>query len=293
MKQENFSFISDLVKKRSGLVLTMDKIYLLESRLAPLARKEGEASIDDLITKIRLKGTEALKSAVTEAMTTNESFFFRDKKPFDHLSEVILPHMVKNRNSSAKLRIWCCAASTGQEPYSIGMVLKENQAKFGKLRTEILGTDISSQVLEKAKAGIYSQFEVQRGMPIQLLVKYFTQKGENWEINPEIKAMATYRYFNLLDSYASLGKWDIVFCRNVLIYFDQETKKDILDRIAKQMNPDAYLLLGAAETVLGVSDAFKPVEGHRGLYGLSAAAGAKTDEGSKPGLAAFANLKSA
>lgn len=276
MQQENFSFISELVKKRSGLVLKQDKVYLLESRLAPLARKEGEASVDDFISKIRQNGSEALKSAVTEAMTTNESFFFRDKTPFEHLTNVILPHMAQNRKAPAKLRIWCCAASTGQEPYSIGMVLKENQAKFGNLKTEILGTDISNQVLEKAKAGLYSQFEVQRGMPIQLLVKYFTQVGENWEIKPEIKAMVAYRHFNLLESFRGLGKWDIVFCRNVLIYFDQETKKDILGRIAGQLAPDGYLLLGAAETVLGISDVFKPVEGHRGLYALSAAADART-----------------
>ncbi len=291
MQQENFLFISELVKKRSGLVLTKDKIYLLESRLAPLARKEGVASVDDFITKIRQGGNEALKSAVTEAMTTNESFFFRDKKPFEHLSNVILPHMAKNRTSSAKIRIWCCASSTGQEPYSIGMVLKDNQAKFGHLRTEILGTDISNQVLEKAKAGLYSQFEVQRGMPIQLLVKYFTQVGESWEIKPEIKAMASYRYFNLLESFASLGKWDIVFCRNVLIYFDQETKRDILNRLAAQMAPDGYLLLGAAETVLGVSDSFKPVEGHRGLYALSAAV--QADGARLPAMAALSKLKSA
>ncbi len=269
MKKENYQYISDLVKRRSGLVLTEDKIYLLESRLSPLARKEGLANVDDFISKMRSAPNEALMSAVTEAMTTNESFFFRDKTPFEHLEKFILPQLAKSRSPSQKVRIWCCAASTGQEPYSISMVLKENQGKFGHLKTEILGTDISRQVLEKAKAGLYSQFEVQRGMPIQMLVKYFDQVKESWALKPEIKAMVQYRYFNLLDDFSSLGTWDVIFCRNVLIYFDQPTKKDIMRRLAKQLTPDGYLLLGAAETVLGISDAFKPVDGYRGLYALA------------------------
>ncbi|WP_138379768.1 CheR family methyltransferase [Luteithermobacter gelatinilyticus] len=266
MRTEDFQLISSILKERSGLVLTEDKVYLLESRLTPIARQKGMETLDDLINEVRLRRKEDLLNEITEAMTTNESFFFRDNTPFDHLRDKVLPELLGARSNVKRLRIWCAAASTGQEPYSIAITLKEMQAKLQGWNIEIVGTDLSQQVLEKARAGLYSQFEVQRGLPIKMLIKYFTQVGEMWQISEELRNMVTYRPFNLLDNFSILGQFDVVFCRNVLIYFDQATKTQVLDRIRSQMPEDGTLFLGAAETVLGVSDKFKPVAGHRGMY---------------------------
>ncbi|HEY0329148.1 MAG TPA: protein-glutamate O-methyltransferase CheR, partial [Rhodopseudomonas sp.] len=192
-------------------------------------------------------------------------FFFRDKIPFDHLRQAVLPALMQARAGRRSLRIWCAASSTGQEPYSIAMCVKEFAGLSG-WRVEIVATDLSPAVLEKCKSGIYSQFEVQRGLPIQMLVKYFKQVGEVWEIAPELRAMVQFRQLNLLHDFAQLGSFDMVFCRNVLIYFDQPTKIAIFNKIAKILEPDGYLALGAAETVVGLSDAFKPHPERRGLY---------------------------
>jgi chemotaxis protein methyltransferase CheR len=211
-------------------------------------------------------GAEALTTDVVEAMTTNETFFFRDKIPFDHLKEAVLPALVQARAARRSLRIWCAASSTGQEPYSIAMCLKEASHLFAGWRIEIVATDLSQEVLEKSKAGIYSQFEVQRGLPIQLLVKYFTQNGELWQLNAEIRGMVQHRQLNLLQDFSHLGTFDVVFCRNVLIYFDQATKANIFERIARMVEPDGVLALGAAESVVGITNAFKPYPDRRGLY---------------------------
>ena len=212
MRQEDFDFISGVLKERSGLVLTPDKVYLLESRLTPLARQKGMETLDDLMNEVRLRRREDMLAEVTEAMTTNVSFFFRDNTPFDLFKEHIMPAMQRDRAATKRLRIWCAAASTGQEPYSLAILLKEAAAMWKGWKIEIIGTDLSTQVLEKAKAGLYSQFEVQRGLPIQLLVKYFTQVGEMWQINDELRSMVTYRPFNLLDSFRGLGSFDVIFC---------------------------------------------------------------------------------
>lgn len=266
MNPKDFEFISVLIKARSGLALTPDKSYLLESRLMPVARKHGHAGLDELIDAIRASNDEAMIIEVVEAMTTNESFFFRDTKPFDLLRDDVLPPLLENRASKKHLKIWCAAASSGQEPYSIAIVLKELGAQLAGWNVDILGTDISKDILKKASGGMYSQFEVQRGMPIQLLLKYFDKKDENWEIKPEIKKMVRYKYNNLLESLSPLGSFDVVFCRNVLIYFEAETKGKVLEQIAALMPEDGILFLGGAETVLGVTDKFKPVQGKRGVY---------------------------
>ena len=267
MRADDFQFMAELLRNRSGLTLTKDKVYLLESRLTPLARKRGLDSLEDLTTKMRNQRDEQLIAEVVEAMTTNESFFFRDNTPFDLFKQHVLPAMEKHRGAQKRLRIWCAAASTGQEPYSLAIILKENWIKWRDWRIEIVGTDISTQVLEKARAGTYSQFEVQRGLPIQMLIKYFKQEGDVWRLNDEIRSMVTYKPFNLLDGFGSLGApYDVVFCRNVLIYFDQPTKSDVLERMRRVMQPDSALFLGAAETVLGITDKFRPVKGQRGLY---------------------------
>jgi chemotaxis protein methyltransferase CheR len=262
----DYDYLRKLLKDRSGLTLSADKQYLVESRLLPVARKAGVDGLGGLVQKLKGAGAEPLITEVVEAMTTNESFFFRDKIPFDLFRQTIMPALLAARAGQRQIRIWCAAASTGQEPYSLAIMLKEMGPQVAGWRIEILGTDLSTEVLEKARVGIYSQFEVQRGLPIQLLVKYFSQLGETWQIAPEIRAMVQYRSLNLLQPFTQLGTFDIVFCRNVLIYFDQDTKIDVLGRLAKVMPADGFLVLGAAETVVGLTDTFKPVPEQRGLY---------------------------
>lgn len=266
MKAADFETLATLLKKRSGLALSEDKSYLLESRLMPVVRRRRLSGLEELATEIRRNCDESLLTEVTEVMTTNESFFFRDIKPFDQFRDVVLPFLKESRASCKTVRIWSAACSNGQEPYSLAMILREMQALFSGWRFDIVATDISHDVLKKAQDGVYSQFEVQRGLPIQLLVKYFKQVESGWQIDPSIRSAVQYKYFNLLEPMTSLGTFDIVFCRNVLIYFDQATKSDVLGRICKQMNPEGYLYLGGAETVLGISDQFRPVQGQRGLY---------------------------
>ena len=266
MTPSDYEYLRKLLKERSGLDLSADKQYLVESRLVPLARKSALAGIPELVLKIKGGGAEPLTAEVVEAMTTNETFFFRDKIPFDHLKEAVIPALLQARAARRSLRIWCAASSTGQEPYSIAMCLKEAGPALSGWRTEIVATDLSLGVLEKARAGIFSQFEVQRGLPIQLLVKYFTQVGELWQLNADIRAMVQHRQLNLLQDFSHLGTFDVIFCRNVLIYFDQDTKAGIFARIARMIEPDGVLALGAAESVVGITNAFKPYPERRGLY---------------------------
>ena len=270
MKPEDFDLFAVLVKQRSGLVLSKDKAYLLESRLTPVARKWNMKTLDDLANAMRARRDEALLRDITEAMTTNESFFFRDQKPFDQFRQVLLPQFQKTRAAKKHLRIWSAAASSGQEAYSLGMILTEEAARMAGWKIDILGTDLSSEMVERAKSGIYSQFEVQRGLPVTMLVKYFQQVGsDKWQIKDDIRRMVQYREGNLLVDFGPVGVFDIIYCRNVLIYFDQPTKTRVLDALANVMAPDGVLFLGGAETVLGISERFKPLEGERGLYVLN------------------------
>ena len=261
----DYEYLRKLLKERSGLDLSADKQYLVESRLVPLARRVGVTGIPELVQKIRGGGADVLTAEVVEAMTTNETFFFRDKIPFDHLRE-ILPALTQARANRRSLRIWSAASSTGQEPYSIAMLLKEAGQILAGWRIEIVATDLSQGVLEKSKTGLFSQFEVQRGLPIQLLVKHFTQVGELWQLNADIRSMVQHRQLNLLQDFSHLGMFDVIFCRNVLIYFDQDTKAAIFERLVKPLEPDGMLMLGAAESVVGITDAFKPYPEKRGLY---------------------------
>lgn len=272
MIASDFQTFAALVKQRSGLALTEDKSYLLESRLMPVVRKRRLGGLEELASLVRKGGDESLLTEITEVMTTNESFFFRDTKPFDQFRDVVMPQFKEKRAARKHLRIWSAACSSGQEPYSLAILLKETQASLPGWRFDLVATDISHEILNKAKAGIYSQFEVQRGLPIQLLVKYFKQVEAGWEIDPGIRSAVQFKFFNLLDNMASLGNFDIIFCRNVLIYFDQATKADVLARMSRQMAPDGYLYLGGAETVLGITDRFKPSPGQRGLYEIVAPA---------------------
>jgi chemotaxis protein methyltransferase CheR len=266
MTPQDYDFLRKCLKERSGLVLSADKQYLVESRLLPVARRAGVTTLGELVGMLRGAHDPALMTCVVEAMTTNETFFFRDKIPFEHFRATIMPSLIQARRAARSIRIWCAAASTGQEPYSLAMCLKEFSRDIAGWRIELLATDLSTEVLEKARSGIYSQFEVQRGLPIQLLVKYFTRSGESWQIAPELRAMAQYRQLNLLTDFSQLGLFDAVFCRNVLIYFDAETKTDVLNRLAKVTASDGYLVLGAAETVVGLTSRFKMMMERRGLY---------------------------
>ena len=265
MTPPDYEYLRKLLKDHSGLDLSADKQYLIESRLLPLSRKAGLSGISELVQKMK-GGSASQVAQVVEAMTTNETFFFRDKVPFDHFRETIMPESCRRARPARAIRIWCAAGSTGQEPYSLAMCLKEMAAALAGWRVEIIATDLSQEVLEKSKSGIYSQFEVQRGLPIQMLVKYFKQTGEFWQINADIRAMVQHRQLNLLHDFSQLGTFDVIFCRNVLIYFDQDTKINIFNRLAKATEPDGFLVLGAAETVVGLTDDFKPYADRRGLY---------------------------
>ena len=288
MTPPDYEYLRKLLKDHSGLDLSADKQYLIESRLLPLSRKCGVPGIGELVQKMK-SGSSSIIAQVVEAMTTNETFFFRDKIPFDHFRDTIMPEMLKARASRKSIRIWCAAGSTGQEPYSLAMSLKEMGAALAGWRVEIIATDLSTEVLEKSKSGVYSQFEVQRGLPIQLLVKYFKQNGELWQVSPELRAMVQHRQLNLLHDFSQLGTFDIIFCRNVLIYFDQDTKINIFGRLAKAMEGDGFLVLGAAETVVGLTDVFKPFPDKRGLYRPSGARAASAQGASStPKIAAMA-----
>jgi chemotaxis protein methyltransferase CheR len=243
----DYEYLRKLLRDQSGLDLSEDKQYLIESRLLPLSRKSGLSGIGELVQKMK-GGSASITSQVVEAMTTNETFFFRDKVPFDHFRVSIMPEILQARASRKSIRIWYAAGSTGQEPYSLAMCLKEMGSAIAGWRVEILATDLSQEVIEKSKAGLYSQFEVQRGLPIQMLVKYFKQVGEFWQVNPDIRAMIAHRQLNLLHDFSHLGVFDVIFCRNVLIYFDQDTKINIFNRLARASEPDGFLALGAAET---------------------------------------------
>ena len=266
MTPQDFDYLRKFLRERSGLVLAVEKQYLAESRLLPVVRRNGMDTLAELIDRLKNRAPASLSAQVVEAMTTNETFFFRDKIPFDHFRDTVMPALILARVREKRIRIWCTAASTGQEPYSLAMAIKNMGPAVAGYRIDIVATDLSSDVLEKAKVGIYSQFEVQRGLPVQLLVKFFDQVGETWQVAPELRSMVQFRSLNLLNDFSVLGNFDLVFCRNVLIYFDQENKIAVLNRIARQMPEDGFLVLGAAETVIGLTEAFKPLTDKRGLY---------------------------
>jgi len=266
MRSEDFDIVAGLIKRRAGLVLTADKSYLLDSRLTPVARRFGLGGLAELAAALRKGGDTRLEVAVTEAMTTNESSFFRDRNPFDQLRDTVLPRLMEARTRTRRLRIWSAACSRGQEPYSIAMVMHDLLAAHPGWRAEILATDLNTEILDQARAGEFSQFEIQRGLPAKMMITHFDQIGERWRAKEYLRRMVTFQPRNLLEPFTGMGPFDIVFCRNVLIYFDAQTKADVLTRLAGIMPTDGYLFLGGAETVLGVTEAFKPAPDLRGIY---------------------------
>jgi chemotaxis protein methyltransferase CheR len=263
-----FDTFASLLKSQSGLVIGLDKIYLLETRLGGILKRENLADLNRLAEAVRRPGADRLARDVVEAMTTNESFFFRDDKPFAHFRAQALPRMAAARPPGSTIRVWSAASSSGQEAYSLAMIVAESRAVLGDRKVEIIGTDIAREQLARARDGLYSQFEVQRGLPVQMLMRYFRKEESNWRINDAIKAMAQFREFNLLSDLRTLGRFDIVFCRNVLIYFDQPTKARVLGAVAGIMPADGVLYLGGAETVLGITGRFAPLPAERGVYGV-------------------------
>jgi len=274
MNAADFGLFARLLKDGSGLVMTEDKAYLIESRLVGVAHRHGFASVADLTRALQKKADKALVREIVEAMTTNESSFFRDMKPFEQFRAIVLPTLIKARAASRTLRIWSAACAAGQEPYSLAMILDEERARLAGWHVSLVATDISGEMIERAKAGNYSQFEVQRGLPLKYLVRHMEPEADRWQLKPEIRRMVEFRVANLLDDLSLLGRFDMILCRNVLLYFDQPTKAALLERLSWQLRPDGFLALGGAETTLGVTDRFEPVPQQRGLYRLAPQAAA-------------------
>lgn len=261
-----FEKIARFVNAKSGIQLPPSKAYMLETRLTPLLARFNLSSLDNLAVQLELSHAE-IEQAVVDAMTTNESFFFRDRTPFSHFTEIMLPALLpQKKNSREKLRIWCAAAATGQEPYSLAISAIENRTLLGDVPVEIIGTDISSRALAIAEKGLYNQFEAQRGLSAERLITHFDQVEGGWQAKPHIKEMISFQKLNLLQNFSHLGQFDIVFCRNVLIYFDVPTKSEVLARIRRLMPANGYLMLGAAETLIGVTDQFAPTVAHQNLF---------------------------
>lgn len=263
---QTYEFLRDHLKKTSGLMITPEKTYLLQSRLLPVAKKRGYDSLDQMVSALRMKPDKGLLDEIVESMTTNETYFFRDDKAFKQLRENILPALLKSRESTKKLRIWSAASSTGQEAYSMAMILDEVLSIKPGWSFEIVGTDISPAAVERAKKGEYSAFEVQRGLPIKSLMKYFTQTGQTWTVHDSLKKNINFRLYNLHDSFVPLGKFDLIVCRNVLIYFDDVDKKKVLANMKSILAPDGYLFLGSSETILGFSSEFTIIPNFPGFY---------------------------
>ena len=261
-----FESIAALVRVRSGLTLGPDKRYLVETRLAPLLRREGLRDLAALSERLRRPAESELAREVVEAMTTNESLFFRDEKPFQHVRQHAFPYLHQARPRSQELRIWSAAASSGQEAYSLAMLVAECRPLLANRPVKLIGTDIAREQLSRARQALYTDFEVQRGLPDLMLHKYFRKEDAGWRVNAALRGNVEFREWNLLADPAPLGRFDIVFCRNVLIYFDAPTKTRVLEGIARQMPADGFLYLGCAETILGLTGLLQPVVGERGVY---------------------------
>lgn len=260
---KDFDFIRTLVRQRSAIVLDPGKEALVESRLSILARREGIDSLEELMQKLHADRTGRLHTQVVEAMTTNETLFFRDIYPYEMLKNIILPELIKKRDAEKRLNIWSAGCSSGQEPYSIAILLKEHFPQLAGWNVRLMASDLSKEMLAKAREGRFSQFEVNRGLPALLLVKYFHQKGIDWQVREDIRRMIDFSDVNLSEPWSAMPYIDILMMRNVLIYFDVETKKKILKEARKVLRPDGYLFLGTAETTLNLDDSFDRVQGEK------------------------------
>ncbi len=261
----SFGMLKAFLKSRVGIVLDADKHYLAQARLAPLTRRFGERTVEGLLQRLGEGADPALAQAVIEAMTTNETYFFRDRRPFDLFGETILPQLMHSRAPTRLIRVWCAGCATGQEPYSLAMMLDELAKQLAGWRVEILATDISAAALDTARGASYNQFEAQRGLPVNMLLRYFNREDDRWRLAEHLRARVEFRELNLMSDFDGLGPFDVIFCRNVLIYFDVETKKNVLERLARVCRPDGYLMLGAAESVLDLGEAWRAHPQNPGL----------------------------
>jgi chemotaxis protein methyltransferase CheR len=253
----DFDYVRTLVQEHSAVVLERDKLYLAEARLGSLARQEGHLSAEHLVAQLRVLPENGLQRKVVEAMTTNETSFFRDVHPFEALRKVLIPELLARRAKERTLRIWSAACSSGQEPYSIALLLREHFPQLQTWKVTLLASDYCTDVLQRARQGTFSQLDVNRGLPARLLVKHFQQHGRNWQINEEIRRSIEFRQLNLVSPWSALGSFDIVFLRNCLIYFSLATKQAILAKVRQILRPGGCLFLGGAETTLNVDDAFE------------------------------------
>jgi len=267
----DFDHFCRLAHERSGLVLGAGKAYLVQARLDSVARSAGFPDVAQLLAALRSDAPQALVQRCVDAMATHESMFFRDTSPFEQIAKVVLPELSRSRPEGKALRIWCAACSSGQEPYSLAILIHELGGLLGGRRVEIVGTDMSEVILQKARAGIYSEFEVKRGLSPERLNRWLQPQGSSWEVSKALKAMVSFQKHNLLDGVGGLGVFDIVLCRNVLIYFDAPGKAQVLEQIARAIAPDGALFLGSAETVIGLTNSFIPPIGRSGFYRPSAA----------------------
>lgn len=252
LSPDNYSFLQQYIYRESGIVIDEGKGYLLESRLTPIVKAEKLSTLNDLCRLLRATASPALKAKVVESLTTNETLFFRDSNVFDALDKIVIPKLIEAKKDSKRISIWSAAASTGQEAYSLAIMLAERGLAGWTI--QVLGTDLNQQVLDKASEARYLQIEVNRGLPAKYLVKYFTRVGLDWQLSPAIRSMVKFRQLDLRSSLRGMGPFDLVFCRNVLIYFDVETKKKILGEMRSTMRSGSLLILGAAETTLNLDD---------------------------------------
>jgi chemotaxis protein methyltransferase CheR len=269
MTEQEFDYIRKLLLDRSSVVLEADKRYLVETRLAPILRQMKIGTISDLVRQIRAEPDNGLPTRVVEALVTTETSFFRDIHPFESLRKVVLPELIAKRAADRRLRIWCAASSSGQEPYSLALLLKEHFPELANWQIDLRATDVSQEMLSRARAGKFSQIEVNRGLSAALLVKYFRQEGVTWELDEGVRRMVDFSQLNLAQPWPYIPAMDIILIRNVMIYFDVATKKAILERAARVLKPDGYLVLGGAETTFNLHDGFKRVEDLKsGFYRL-------------------------
>lgn len=257
ISKSDFNYVRDLVRRHSAISLEPDKAYLIETRLAPLARQTGFDSLQALIASLRTNPGADLRDRVIEAMFTHETSFFRDGHPFEILKSMILPNLLAKRSPSQNLTIWCAACSSGQEPFSVAMLAREHFPDLARGRLRTIATDLSEPILARAREGLYTQTEINRGLPPALLARYFDKQGSCWRLKLEIRRMVDFQRSNLAEEWPNLPSPDIIFMRNVLIYFDQETKKSILSKIRKTLKPDGYLILGSSETTLNLDPTFE------------------------------------
>jgi chemotaxis protein methyltransferase CheR len=267
----DFTYIADLVRRGSAIVLEPGKEYLVESRLLPVAREAGTDTIAGLVQQLRREPGDGLRDQVVEAMTTNETSFFRDVHPFTALADTVLPEVVETRRAHRRIDVWCAAASSGQEPYSVAMLLDELLGAESGWKLRVLASDLSQRMLDRTGLGVYSQLEVNRGLPVQRLLRHFERQGHQWRAKENLRSMIRTQALNLDGPWPTMPSMDVVLLRNVLIYFDVPTKKRVLAKVRQVLRPDGYLFLGGAETTLGLDDSYERVQvGRAPAYRLRA-----------------------